>query len=447
MFKRVLSAFAGLLVLAGVAFAQVAPLPQVQSLGPNDLIQDIVGGAPQAGNQYVSGQNLAGAIGIGYDFNYLIGGKADTNLWQVGTTGSSVTTTLTYGGPDMWAYWSGTNTAMTISKVTTAAALPAGSRNVFRMQRTASQTGVVQMCAANEIASINAAGLQGLTVEADMNVYTGANFSGTGMTAYIVTGTAADEGTVNLAFGLNAGGGGSAGWTGQANATAAVIPLSAVSTAYRVAAVASIPAAALEVAVVICYTPVGTAGTTDALYFDNVELRRKGSLSSFVNTTAGYVLSNSVLSAQVNGTMQYATIPGYAFRQATDEAGLQYASLYVIPEVDTAAAVQGPAGDYDTTTTCSIAFPLPVQMRAVPTLIGTSAIGSYNALSATTFKIAPTATTPVVLATPFAALQTGASTTTSGVVAFKTTAETQFNNCVLNSTAAGAGAFGFSARL
>lgn len=444
--KKNFLAIAALLALSSSSFAQSYPPPQVSTVGPNDLFQDVVNGVGQAQNYYISGQNLVGALGIGYDFNYLIGGKADTNLWQVATTGASVTTTLSYGGPDMWAYWSGTNTAMTLSKVTTAAALPVGSRNVFRMQRTSGQTGVVQMCAANEISTINASGLQGLTVEADLNVYTGANFSGTGMTAYIVTGTAADEGTVNLAFGLNAGGGGSGGWTGQANATAAVIPLAAVSTAYRVAAVATIPAAALEAAVVICYTPVGTAGTTDALYFDNVQLRRKGTLSNFVNTTAGYVLNGSVMSALINGTTQYATIPGYAFRQATDEANLQYASLYVVPEVDTAGAVQGPAGVYDTTTTCSIAFPLPVQMRAVPTLIGTTAIGGYNALSATTFKINPT-TTAVVLATPFAALQTGASTATVGVVSFKTTTETANTMCVLQSTAAGAGAFGFSARL
>jgi hypothetical protein len=65
-------------------------------------------------------------------------------------------------------------------------------------------------------------------------------------------------------------------------------------------------------------------------------------------------------------------------------------------------------------------------------------------LAATTFKVAPT-TTPVVLATPFALLQVGSTSTTLGAVSFKTTTETQYVNCDLVSTAAGAGYFGFIA--
>jgi hypothetical protein len=142
--------------------------------------------------------------------------------------------------------------------------------------------------------------------------------------------------------------------------------------------------------------------------------------------------------------VQNIVVPGFNRRVPVTEALLEYSYFYLIPEADTAGVVQGPAGSYDTTTTCTIAFPLPAPMRAVPTLLGTAAIGGYNALSATTFKINPT-TTPVVLAGTFAALQTGASTTTSGVVSFKTTAETQYVMCELNSTASGAGAFAFNA--
>ena len=444
--KKFLQFTAVLLASTALASAQIYNPPQVPSIGPNDLFQDIVNGVGQAPNYYSSIGTIAGTVGVGFWNNFLIGGRADDNLWQVGTTGSSVTGTLTYGGPDMWAYWSGTNTAMTVSKVSTAAALPAGSANTFRMQRTAAQTGVVQMCMAQEISSKNSYYLQGKVAELDLNVYTGANFSGTGMTAYIITGTATDEGTVNLAYGLNTGGGGAAGWTGQANATAAVIPLGAVSTAYRVAAIANIPATATEVAVALCYTPVGTAGTTDALYFDNIELREKGTLSNFVNATAGYVMNSSVISAVINGTTQYATIPGFYRRLAEDEAKAQYAYYYRVNEGGTAGLIQG-SGYYDTTTHCSINFTFPQPMYKTPTLDETT-----SSITTATWKISPTAVAPVALAgtgSSGAILQVGstaAAPLTMGSVSFITTTETQYIACNLVAEAGG-GYFGFNARL
>jgi len=435
-------------LLASTALASAQPYqpPQIQSIGPADLFQDVVNGVGQAQSYYASISSLAGSVGIGFQNDFLIGGRADDNLWQVGTTGASVTGTLTYGGPDMWAYWSGTSTAMTITKSSTAAALPVGSANTFRMQRTAAQTGVIQMCMAQEISSKNSYYLQGKIAELDFNVYTGANFSGTGVTAYIVTGTSTDEGTVNLAFGLNAGGGGSSGWTGQANATAAIIPLSTVSAAYRVAAVASIPVTATEVAVALCYTPVGTAGTTDALYFDNIELREKGTLSLFVNATAGYVMNGSVISTPLNNGTQYATIPGYYRRLAEDEAKAQYAYYYRVNEGATAGNIQG-TGYYDTTTHCSINFTFPQPMYKTPTLDETT-----TSISTTTWKIAPTSVTPVVLAgtgSSGAILQVGSTAAapfTMGSVSFITTTETQWISCGLDA-AAGSGWFGFNARL
>lgn len=240
----------------------------------------------------ISTSQLAGYVAGGPNKNNaLIGGDATTNLFQRGTTGSSVTTTVTYGGPDRWAYWSGTGTAVTVSRDATAADLPIAYKYGFIMQRTASQTGVLPLCMAQEVESVNSYQFQGQTAELDFHAFTGANFSAAlpfNMTAYIVTGTGQDEGMSNLAFGLNGGGGGSSGWTGQANATAAVIPLGGVSTLGRYAAIATIPAATTEIAVVLCYTPVGTAGTTDAITFSGIQLTRNPSNAALASATIGY---------------------------------------------------------------------------------------------------------------------------------------------------------------
>jgi hypothetical protein len=219
------------------------------------------------------------------------------------------------------------------------------------------------------------------------------------MTVYISYGTSTDEGVSKMAFSLNAGGGGSAA-TGFANATAAVIPLAAVSTAYRVAAVAQIPTTATEMAVSICYTPVGTAGTTDALYFDNAELRKADGLAPFVNTAAGYVLAGNVLTTTINGVAQYAYIPAFSIRPYEQETTLQYAYAYSVAEPATAVGV-GFSGNAVTTTTCNTSLAFPVTMRVAPTF---TAYGT--ALSASTWKINYAATS-TTLATTFYVTTTG----------------------------------------
>lgn len=450
--KRLLfGAVLGLLALAAPATAQYYAPPQVQTVNPTDLFQDVPLGAPQAQTNYATGALLGGFFSqSGQADNFMIGGDAAQNLWQRGTTGPSTTGTYLYNA-DRWFGWSGTNTAFTTTQSNTSAALPTGVLQTFRVQRTAAQTGVVQLCGLSQIIRTQqAVYLAGHTVEADFNVYTGANFSATSLNAYITYGTGTDDGAQKLAYGLNAGGGGASAWTGQANATTGALSGLAVSTAYKAAVVANIPSTATEVALTLCYTPVGTAGTTDALYFSNVELRKADYLSNFVNSASAYTVttnaqnaSTAQITATINGIVQNAVIPAFSRRQDATEATLQYSYFDLIAEANTAGVVQGPAGSYDTTTTCTIAFPLPAPMWKVPTLIVT-AINAYNALSATTFKINPT-TTPVVLASAFAALQTGASTTTSGVVSFKTTTETQYVMCELNSTASGGGAFAFNA--
>ena len=212
-----------------------------------------------------------------------------------------------------------------------------------------------------------------------------------------------------------------------------MISLGGLSTQGRYAAVANIPATATEVAVALCYTPTSATNSaaTDYVSFSNIQLARNPNATSYVSATTGYNVGSTS-----------APYPALLFerRPAGIEALLQYRYYYQINEANTAGVIQGPGGYYDTTTTCSVTFPLPASMRTTPTL----ALGN---LSATTFKISPT-TTPVVLATPFAALQTGstpAAPFTAASVSFKTASQTQYVNCDLVSTASGGGYFGLSA--
>jgi hypothetical protein len=459
MLKNVLKVQLAALLFAGAASAQIVNVPQVQSVGANDIFQDVVNGVPQAPSYYASQGILSGYYSQGaQNDNFLIGGDAGQNLWQRGTTGPSTTTTYLYNA-DAWFGWSGTSTAFTVSRDSTAAALPTGSTYDFKMQRTASQTGVVQTCQSQIVRSLQSTYLAGHTVEFDFNVYTGANFSATSINAYITYGTGTDDGAQKLAYGLNAGGGGSSGWTGQTNATAGLLSGLTTSTSYRVAAVASLPTTATEVAVSVCFTPVGTAGTTDALYLSNLELRKADYLANFANAASAYAVNLTtgnisiapVLATQpgnalfVTAPAQNATIPAFSRRQDTVEAELQYGRFYLIPESATSGAQQSTAGIATATTTCVIQFPLPAPMRAAPTLLGTSAINGYTVLGTGTFKVQGGGAA-AALATPFAAIPTGGATTTAVDVTFTSSGLTQYSACQLQS-AGSTGAFAFTADL
>ena len=315
--------------------------------------------------------------------NVLIGGDATTNLWQRATTGASETTTYAYGGPDRWAYWSGASTAVTLSRDSTASDISPGYQYAFKLAETSGQTGVVQICMAQEVESVNSYQLQGKTVELSFNAYTGANFNAANnaMTAYIVTGTGADEGMQKLAWGLNAGGGGSTAWTGQANATAAVIGLGGVSTAGRYVAVANIPATATEVGVALCWTPNANASTNSYIAFSGIQLKSNQALASFVSATAGY---------------STATVPATGFdrRPQQQETALQQRYFWLLAEPAASKAVGN--GNYQTITICDVQIPLPTQMRAAPTLV----IGG-TAESATTWAVMVGSVTPVALASTF----------------------------------------------
>lgn len=370
--SRLLAGLAAILAISAIP-ALAAP-PQVQAVGAGDLFQDVVNGSAQAGNVYASALQLSG---YGYSLpnhvNALIGGDATTNLFQRATTGASVTTTTTYGGPDRWAYWSGAATAMTVSRDTTAADLPAISYlAAFKMARTSGQTGVIPVCIAQEVESANSYQFQGQTAEFDFHVTAGSNFSAASsqITAYIITGTGSDEGIAKMAFGLNAGGGGGTGWAGQANAAADVATISTVTG--RFAAVGTIPATATEIGVAICFTPVGTAGTNDYIALAGLQLVRNAALASIASSTTATDCTT------INCT-------SFDRRPQGVETMLQYRYYYQITESATSAIVEGSCVSSTTSiSNCFVKF--PQAMRIVPTVTyATGFLASAQAASTSGF--------------------------------------------------------------
>lgn len=410
--------------------------PQVNTIKNNDLFQDVVGGQPQARSYWASGATMLGYIsGQPTHNNALVGGDSTTNLWQRGTAGvSSTSATVQWSSADRWGQWTLSSGGVKIAQDTTAADLPPAYKSAIALTHTATTAGAI--CMGQAIESINSYQFAGQTVELDFHAATGSGYTGGNtLTAYVTYGTGADDGLNKMAFTVNAGG--ATGWTGGANATAAVIPLSAVSTLGRFAAIANIPATATEVGVAFCYTPT-IADTNDYVAFSGVQLVRSPQLAAYASASAGY-------QTDISQPLFQAT--SFERRPASIEAYLQYRYYYQVNEYDTVGVAQGPTGYYADTTHCQISFPLPTPMFKSPTI-------QNAAITTSTFTVAQTGGTPAAGAALAGTTSSGlilavgstpSAPFTAATASFITAAKTLDAACILLSTAAGAGNFGFTA--
>lgn len=370
--KSFLKAGFGLLALfalAAVANAQPVVLPQVTSINQNDLFLDIPNGAPTANSVYANGALLGnfGATQNGNNQeNTLIGGDFSTNLFSYGTTVSSITTTPTFVA-NRWIVWSGTSTTIAGTQQTGAADIPQNYGASLRLTR--SGTGVIQVCAMQVVETVNAIRYQGQVAEFNFHALAGAGFSAasSNLAAYILTGTGTDEGALKAAFSINAGGGLAVGWTGATRlggATGFLVPINAAWNRYLVAA--PIPVTATEIAVAICWTPVGTTTTNDYFEFTGVQLAPNSSLATAAGAAGAYIGVND------------ARTKSFVRRSQQIETALQQRYFWVNNETGTQAFANGMAAS---TTTAFYVIPNPVTMRTIPTPKAT--VGSMRTISST----------------------------------------------------------------
>lgn len=229
-----------------------------------------------ANAQILAGQNEPNFVNLLDNGNF--------NIAQRGTTAvTGVTTTPTYL-QDRWALAAGTSTSSGISNVTTS--LPTGFTNGVQIQRTAAQTGVVPVCLAQEVPSSEVLPIAGQPVTLSFWMSAGANLSSAAgaVVAQVTTGTSTDEGLATWLTGLT----GAASAVSTANAT--VTP---TTTMQRFSVTGTIPTGAKEAVVNICFTPVGTAGTTDGIVVTGVQLQRGTVASNFEWRPAGIELSKA----------------------------------------------------------------------------------------------------------------------------------------------------------
>lgn len=291
--------------------------------------------------QVASGQNEP-------NFRNLID-NGNFNISQRGTTTvSSITTTAVYL-QDRWAVTAGTSTSSSIGNVT--ASLPGQFTNAVQVQRTAAQTGVVNVCLVQEIPTADFTALQGQPVTLSFWALAGSNFSAasSALVAQVTIGTGSDEGLATWLTGLT----GAASTIPTANKTATL------TTAWqRFAVTGTVAATATEGVVNLCFTPVGTAGANDYFQVTGVQLERGTAPTNFEWRPAG---------------IELARVQRYAYRVAETATITPRATCHVT----TAGAGDG-AGRMQ----CQIPFPVP--MRIAPTATYVAGFAGFTTAAETT---------------------------------------------------------------
>lgn len=349
---------------------------------------------------------------LGYNtrVNRLIGGDFNTNLWQRGTTFSSLTPTTTTMTADRWGVYSSGNT-VTVSKQTGAAdTIP--TTGLYASMRVSRPSGnnTTQICTGQVLDKQAASSLIGNNAVFSFYALAGAGLNAVAsnkITATIAYYTAADSatpGTNTDAFmkgtvtGYTAAVGGS-GFPSQTVTVASGVGTVPISTTWtRYAVWAKIPStnaagtAVTGVGVTLCYTPAsGTGGSTEWFEFTGAQLQ---SASSTVTS----FLPNGVTSPS-----------GFERRPASLEANYQ---LYYTQGLG--AEVNGQYYNYNATCTASGNVNIGVNFSVVP------------------LRIAPTAATSTLTAGGYS-IKTAAAVTGIGTMTIPATGTT---GITLNSNAA-----------
>jgi hypothetical protein len=197
--------------------------------------------------------------------NKIING--DMTIAQRGTSISVGASSYTYT-LDRFKTFSA-NTATTVSQNTSA---PTGFSYSLKLQRPNLNTGTNSLSTVQIIETANCMALQGQAVSLSFYVKKGANYSGGNITAQVLTGTGTDQGGDPYSF---------TGLATPINDSSYSPTTSFVRNSYG----GTIASSAKEIAVVITYTPTGTAGADDALYITGLQLEIGSGVTPFTTAT------------------------------------------------------------------------------------------------------------------------------------------------------------------
>jgi len=208
---------------------------------------------------------------------------------------------------DRWLAWgSAMGAAITVSKQASGVA---SSPYCFRVQRTAGDTTTGTINFGQIIEGVNLIPWRGQNLTLRLPYRKGADFSGSTITAALVTGTTADEGSAALIAGT---------WAGIATTSVTLTPTT--SWQADLSLTLTVPATAAEAAVRLSWTASGTAGAGDYVEFGDIELDATGA-GAFEVVPADVVLSRCERYFRVRSTAQTLADLAYQMRATPTQSG------------------------------------------------------------------------------------------------------------------------------
>lgn len=280
--------------------------------------------------------------------NILDGGDFTVNPWQrnipglasAGVISSAISNTVTYFADRFFAV-GGASSSILMAQVADTT-VPGFSQSLL-YTRSSGNSNTAALSFGQVVESLDTIKLQGQTVTLSFWARTAANYSGGALSVTLACGTGSNQSAANLVAGS---------WTNQANVISATQVLNGSMTRYSFTGV--VPVNATQVGLLISWTPTGTAGTTDGIYYNGLQLEA-GGLSVFEHRDV--------------------------------QVELEICQRYAWVIAEPAAGVVIGTGSVVTTNNEVWYLATPVQMRAAPTI--TTSAGTFKTNSTGT----PTAAT------------------------------------------------------
>jgi hypothetical protein len=306
-----------------------------------------------AGTLSTSGvATLAVPAGVGgsqlaFPRNVIDGGDFTTNPWQRGASFTGIANTPTYTA-DRWFAVGGAASSISVSQITGVTNV-LGFTQALQFGRAAANANTAVISLGQVVETLDAIRCQGQQVTLSFWALAGANWSPAfgNLNVLLASGTGTNQSAANLVAGT---------WTGYASLTLApqqgsatpaaniAQPLTATWTRY--AFTATVPAGCTQLGVLFNATPVGTAGAADFVQIMGVQLE---------------------IGAQVT-----------PFEHRDIELELAIAQRYFFNIPEPASGVIVGAGMVAGTNAEIIFIPLPVQMRAAPTVTVSAGAFKFN---------------------------------------------------------------------
>lgn len=188
--------------------------------------------------------NLPTYLGANFR-NVLDGGDATINPWQRGTSFSNIGATNTYTADRMFAV-GGAGTSGTVTKTANTSVL--GFSQMFAIGRAQSSSSTSTLTFGQVLESLDSIRLQGQPVTMSFWASANTGFSGANLAVELSAGTGTDQSASSLVNNT---------WTNQTNPISTTQVLTTSATRYQF--FGTVPASATQVGVTLAYTPQSTA--------------------------------------------------------------------------------------------------------------------------------------------------------------------------------------------